>query len=185
MERRTYCFFPAESLGTIQACSSEKSSRPRRTRTRMEVCLSLKELCRIFWIPERPCLKGDLTQRDEPMVNSSTMSPVWSMSPVHSSARELPLIHSMERTMSLVLGDSEVGWIRSMGILRRRKIQNWWEMRMEKWKWKSFDRHGCVEKYEKQKPILLLLFLCVSESQYFELFVTKLKFQPISSKWLN
>lgn len=36
------------------------------------------------------------------------MSPVWSMSPVHSSALELPLRHSMERTLGSRVGESEL-----------------------------------------------------------------------------
>lgn len=36
------------------------------------------------------------------------MSPVWSMSPVHSSALELPRRHSMDRTLVSRVGESEL-----------------------------------------------------------------------------
>lgn len=47
------------------------------------------------------------------------MSPVWSMSSVHSSALELPLRHSMDRTtgdFGSRVGESEFGCARSMVI---------------------------------------------------------------------
>ncbi|KAM1494304.1 hypothetical protein EV2_029672 [Malus domestica] len=56
------------------------------------------EGCMIFCTPLLPFLNGDWTVMELPIRSFSTMSPVGSMSPVHSSALELPLRHSMEST---------------------------------------------------------------------------------------
>lgn len=89
----------------ILACNSAnsaKSARPRRTRTRIDVVFSLNELWRIFWTPALPFSNGALIGPVRvPIFSSSTMSPVCNMSPVHSSPVELPLRHSIDRTVDL------------------------------------------------------------------------------------
>lgn len=117
MDLSMYCFFwETESLGTIQACNSANSSTPLRTRTRIEVSFFLNDSCRTFWTPLFPFLNGDLNRPELPIRSSSTISPVWRKSPVHSSAVEVPFRHSMERTVGDFWSGLVLGWTRSMGI---------------------------------------------------------------------
>lgn len=108
----------------ILACNSAnsvKSARPRRTRTRIDVVFSLNELWRIFWTPALPFSNGAVTGPVRlPIFSSSTMSPVCNMSPVHSSPVELPLRHSIDRTVDLA---ASVELDRSMVILMVRWVK--------------------------------------------------------------
>lgn len=96
----------------MHACNSTNSSDPRRTRTTIDVSFFLNASWRIFCTPLLPPLNGDWYRicdfAAEPIRSSSTMSPLCSMSPVHSSAFELPLRHSMESTFGSRVGESEL-----------------------------------------------------------------------------
>lgn len=119
----------------ILACNSAnsvKSARPRRTRTRIDVVFSLNELWRIFWTPALPFSNGAVTGPVRlPIFSSSTMSPVCNMSPVHSSPVELPLRHSIDRTVDLAASVEldrsmvilMVRWVKVRSFVLREKVQ--------------------------------------------------------------
>ena len=121
-------FWEIESLGIIQDCNSVNSSMPLRTRTRIKVSFFLNDSCKVFWTQPFPFLNADLDRIEFPIRSSLTMSPVWRKSPVHSSMVEVPLRHSMERTV----GEKEIRESQERSLTREGEGEG--ERDIGKWK---------------------------------------------------